>query len=338
MPQKSKKLPITPAAIMDDLTGGWRARALATGIELDVFAPIAAGKRTAKEIGDAVGSSPRGITALLDALTAIGHLRKTGGRYSLPPASAAFLLHGKKEYVGAIAGALSLTWDSWKNLPEAVRIGHTSDTVNVAEQGKEFFPKLVASLFPGNFGASHVAVSRFPERERQKIHRILDVAAGSGAWSLAFAQAIPEARVTTVDFPEMTPITRQFAEKVGVASRYAYLEGDLRQADFGRDTYDLVILGHIIHSEGEKHGRELVRKSYAALRAGGKLLIAEYVPNDARTGPPMPALFGLTMLLQTEEGNVFTLREYRSWLKAAGFRKVTTLPVPPPATVILATK
>lgn len=338
MPQKRKKSPITPAAIMDDLTGGWRARALAAGVELNMFGQIAAGQHTAKEIGDAVGASPRGIKALLDALTAIGHLRKTGGRYSLAPASAAFLVPSKKQYVGAIAQALSLTWDSWKNLAEAVRSGHTTETVDVAEQGKEFFPKLVASLFPGNFAASRVAVSRFPEKERRKIHKILDVAAGSGAWSLAFAQAIPEARVTTADFPEMTPITRQFAEKVGVASRYAYLEGDLRQADFGRDTYDLAILGHIIHSEGEKHGKELLRKCYAALRPGGKLLIAEYVPNDARTGPSMPMLFGLTMLLQTEEGSVFTLREYRSWLKDAGFRKVTTLPVPPPATVILATK
>jgi hypothetical protein len=44
------------------------------------------------------------------------------------------------------------------------------------------------------------------------------------------------------------------------------------------------------------------------------------------------------MLLQTEEGNVFTLREYRTWLKAAGFRKVTTIPVPPPSTLILAAK
>jgi hypothetical protein len=99
-----------------------------------------------------------------------------------------------------------------------------------------------------------------------------------------------------------------------------------------------LILGHIIHSEGEKRGKELLAKSYAALRPGGKLLIAEYVPNDARTGPSMPLLFGLNMLLQTEEGTVFTLREYRTWLKAAGFGKVTTIPVPPPSTVILATK
>ena len=115
------------------------------------------------------------------------------------------------------------------------------------------------------------------------------------------------------------PITRRFAEQFGVAGRYEYNEGDLRQVDFGRDLYDLVILGHIIHSEGEKHGRDLIRKSHAALKRAGKLLIAEFVPNDARTGPPMPVMFGLNMLLHTEEGDVFTMREYRSWLKDAGF-------------------
>jgi ubiquinone/menaquinone biosynthesis C-methylase UbiE len=338
MARKTAKASLSPAAIMEDLTGAWRSRALVAGVELDVFDHIAKGKRTAKEVAEAAGASPRGVASLLDALTAIGYLRKSGSRYSLQPASAAFLVPGKKPYVGAMAHALSLTWDAWKNLTDSVRSGRPAEAVNVAEKGKEFFPKLVASIFPGNFAASTAAVSRLPQRERRKIHKILDVAAGSGAWSLAFAQAIPQARVTTVDFPEMTPITRGFAEKFGVAARYEYLEGDLRHVDFGRDTFDLVILGHIVHSEGETHGKELLRKSYAALKPGGKLLIAEYVPNDARSGPAMPLLFGLNMLLQTEEGNVFTLREYRAWLKATGFRKVTTIPVIPPSTVILATK
>jgi ubiquinone/menaquinone biosynthesis C-methylase UbiE len=324
--------------VMEDLTGAWRARSLVAGVELNVFSHIAAGKRTVKEIAEAAGASPRGMSSLLDALTAIGYLRKTGSRYGLQLVSAAFLMPGGKDYVGAIAYALSLTWDNWKNLTEAVRSGRPAETVNIAEKGKEFFPKLVASIFPGNYAASTVAVSQFSERERRKIHRILDVAAGSGAWSLAFAKAIPQARITTVDFPEMTPITLEFAEKFGVADRYEYLERDLRAADFGHDKYDLVILGHIIHSEGEERGKELLRKSYSALRPGGTLLIGEYVPNDARTGPAMPMLFGLNMLLQTEEGNVYTLREYRAWLKSAGFRKVTTIPVPPPSTVILATK
>jgi 3-hydroxy-5-methyl-1-naphthoate 3-O-methyltransferase len=338
MARKTGNAPLSPAVIMEDLTGAWRSRALAAAVELDVFSHIAEGKRTAKEVAGAAGASPRGMAYLLDALTGMGYLHKTGSRYGLRPVSATFLVRGKTAYMGAIGQAMSLTWDAWRDLTEVVKSGRSAEAVNVAEKGKEFFPKLVASIFPGNFAASTAAVSRLPEKERRKIHRILDVGAGSGAWSLAFAQAIPQARVTTVDFPEMTPITRDFAEKFGVAARYDYHEGDLRQVDIGHDAYDLLILGHIVHSEGETHGKELLRKSYAALRPGGKLLIAEYVPNDARTGPAMPLLFGLNMLLQTEEGNVFTLREYRAWLKAAGFRKVATIPVPPPTSVILATK
>lgn len=323
---------------MEDLTGAWRSRTLVAGVELDVFRHISAGPRTAADIAKAAGASPRGMTSLLDALTAIGYLRKSGGRYTLQPTAAAFLVPGKKDYVGAMAHALSLTWDAWKQLSEAVKSGHPAETVNVAAKGKEFFPKLVASIFPGNYAAAGVALLHFPPKQRHKIHRVLDVAAGSGAWSLPFAEAIPGARVTTVDFAEMTPITREFAEKHGVANRYEYLERDLRAGDFGEGVYDLVILGHIIHSEGEHHGKELLRKAHAALRPGGRLLIAEYVPNDDRSGPPMPMMFGLNMLLQTEAGAVFTLREYRKWLKAAGFRKIATVPVPPPTTVIVAAK
>ncbi len=338
MPAKTKRKTLTPAAVMEDLIGAWRSRALAAGVELNVFARIASGRRSAAEIARAAGDSPRGMERLLDALTALGYLKKARGGYGLRPAAAEFLVPGGKKYVGALASALSLTWDNWDNLTDAVRTGHPMEAVDVASKGKQFFPKLVASLFPGNFAASQIAVAKFSAKERRGIRKILDVAAGSGAWSLAFAQAIPEARVTTVDFPDVTPITKEFAEKIGAARRYDYLEKDLRRADFGRDAYDLVILGHIIHSEGERRGKELLQKSYAALRAGGKLLIAEFVPNDARTGPAMPLLFGLNMLLQAEEGAVFTLREYREWLKAAGFRTVSTIAVPPPNTVIVATK
>jgi hypothetical protein len=104
---------------MQDLIGGWRARTLSAAVELDLFRQMAAGKRTVKEIAGAAGTSLRGTAALLDALTAMGYLRKGGSRYRLQPVSSAFLVPGKEEYAGAIANALSLTWDSWKNLTEA---------------------------------------------------------------------------------------------------------------------------------------------------------------------------------------------------------------------------
>jgi hypothetical protein len=67
------------------------------------------------------------------------------------------------------------------------------------------------------------------------------------------------------------------------------------------------------------------------------LLIGEFVPNDQRSAPALPLLFGLNMLLHTPQGDVFTMREYRE-LKEAGFRKVATIPAPHVSPLILATK
>jgi len=49
-----------------------------------------------------------------------------------------------------------------------------------------------------------------------------------------------------------------------------------------------VILEHIIHGEGREYGRQLIEKSFGALKAKGVLLIAEFIPNDNRTGPELP--------------------------------------------------
>jgi 2-polyprenyl-3-methyl-5-hydroxy-6-metoxy-1,4-benzoquinol methylase len=339
MPRKFSKRSISPQLFFEDLLGAWKVQALVAALELDVFTHIASGKRTIKEIAEATGASERGMTALLNSLVAVGYLKKGGGRYGLQPIAATFLVRGKDQYMGGRARIVRNHWNTWGQLTEAIKTGRPIMAVDVVERGKEFFPQLVAELFPANIAASQAVARRLPEKTKRGIRRILDVGAGSGAWSLAFAQAIPEARVTAQDLPEVISITRKFAEKLGAGSRYDYLEGDFKTLDFGREKYDVVILGHILHSEGEARGRELVRKCYAALRPGGLLLIAEPIPNDTRSGPPFAALFALNMVLLTEEGNVFTLREYRAWLKGAGFRKVvTTIAAPSPSPLILATK
>ncbi|HVF89703.1 MAG TPA: methyltransferase [Blastocatellia bacterium] len=329
---------VTPQQITEDLWAAWKTQALVAGIELAVFTHISEGKKTAKEIAKAARASLKGMERLLDALVAIGYLTRKGERYGLAPVSEKFLVSTGQTYMGGMAFSTKLVWESWGHLTESVRTGRPVDTVDGDEGGREFFPKLVSAIFPASYAAARATVAALPRKALGNIKRILDVAAGSGAWSIAFAQAIPDARVTVIDYPEVTPITRQFTERMGVADRYDYVEGNLRELDFGRGQYDLVILGHIIHSEGEKWGRKLVKKSHKALSDGGQLLIAEMVPNDARTAPPIPLLFGLNMLLHTDQGDVFTMREYREWLKGTGFKSVKTINAPAPSPLILATK
>jgi hypothetical protein len=51
-----------------------------------------------------------------------------------------------------------------------------------------------------------------------------------------------------------------------------------------------------------------------------------------------PLLFGLNMVIHTNEGDVFTLAQYKDWLKRAGFSSVKTLEVGSPSPLILATR
>ena len=55
----------------------------------------------------------------------------------------------------------------------------------------------------------------------------------------------------------------------------------------------------------------MIERAHRALRDQGLLLIGEFVPNDERTGPEVPLLFGLNMLVNTPHGDVFTMGEYR---------------------------
>ena len=108
--------------------------------------------------------------------------------------------------------------------------------------------------------------------------------------------------------------------------------------DLGEALFDIVILGHVCHGEGSERTQELIRRAHRALRSGGQILIAELMPDDDRRGPLFPLLFALQMLVLTDEGNAFTLSEYRGWLLEAGFTSVRTLAAPAPSPLILATR
>lgn len=329
---------VTPQQIMDLLWSARSAMALVTGIDLEVFTHIANGKRTASDVAKAASADERGMQYLLDALVALGYLSKNGDEFGLEPVSAAFLIKGKEPYMGTFAEETKLNLLDWTKLTEVVKTGKPVSAVNVEQEARDFFPKLVSAIFPLSFAGANTVASSLSDKQRSSIKTILDVAAGSGAWSLVFARMIPDAKVTVIDYPEVTPITREYAKRFEAADRYSYIEGNLREVDFGKQKYDLVILGHIIHSEGEEWGQKLIDKSSKALKDDGMILIADMVPNDERTGPVMPLVFGLNMLIHTESGGVYTMKEYNAWLKDAGFKKIWTVDIPGPSPVILATK
>ena len=336
MPQEQQ--PITPERILQFTFAFGPPLILEAAIRHRMFDVLDSGPRTISELAKETGASERGLFAIAGALVALDLLsRDAQNRYALTPESSAFLVSTKPAFQGGLMKHVSTRLlPSWMHLSEVVASGKPSQAVNDTHLGEDFFAGFVADLFPLNFAAA-TTVAAHLKLGGQSAPRVLDLAAGSGVWSIALAQSAPSAQVTAVDLPGVLKVTEQFANRFGVGERYTYVPGDILETDFGSG-YTIATLGHILHSEGPARSRELIRRVFEALAPGGTIVVAEYLVNAEHTGPTHSALFAVNMLVNTENGTTYSFEEINEWLEKAGFTDARTLSVPAPSPLILATR
>ena len=312
---------------------------ISAGVSNKVFDSLENGAKTSQEIAKQTGASPRALRILMNALVGLDLLKKDRQeKYSLTPESAAFLVSTKLGTHAGFFGTIAPEIISrWLRLSEIVREGRPVVAVNQEPEGTEFFTQLVERIIPMSYPAAQKLGDHLKLAKAKNELHVLDLAAGSGVWGIALAQKSPRVRVTAVDWAGMIPTTRRITQKFGVGDRFNYVEGDILEANFGSG-YDMATLGHILHSEGEQRSRELLKKTFRALKSGGTIAIAEWLVNDDRTKPLPSLMFAVQMLVNTEKGDTFSFNEIKNWLEEAGFKKVRKVEAPGPSPLILATK
>jgi SAM-dependent methyltransferase len=335
----AKKNQVTPERLMQFGFAYAPPLIIAAAVSNKVFDSLESGSKTVDQISKETGASERGLRMLMNALIGLELLRKDRHqKYSLTPESAAFLVSNKP---GTLAGFFRLNVtqlvSKWLQLGDVVRTGRPAQAVNQEGEGTEFFSGLVENIIPMSYATAQTLADHLKLAKAKNEVRVLDLAAGSGIWGIVLAQASPRVRVTAVDWAGMIPTTKRITQKFGVSARFKFIEGDLLEADFGKDC-DVATLGHILHSEGEGRSRQLLKKTFRALKSGGTIAIAEWLVNDERTQPLPPLMFAVQMLVNTEKGDTFSFNEIKSWLEEAGFKKVRKLEAPGPSPLILTTK
>jgi ubiquinone/menaquinone biosynthesis C-methylase UbiE len=335
----SPEKPVTPERIMQIAWGFTAPLLIESAVRYGIFDAIDAnGPQSVEQIAQRAAASPRAIRIILNALVGLQFLsRDPQNRYALTPESAAFLVSKKPGFQGGIFKHISSQLiPGWLHLNDIVRDGKPHREVNQHGTGSAFFEKFVEDIFPMSYPAAQLLARTIGE-DGKRAMKVLDLAAGSGVWGIALAQPNPKTTVTAVDWKEVLEVTKRIAARFEVAKQFNYIAGDINTIDFGRG-YDLATLGHILHSEGEARGKTLIRKTFDALAPGGTIAIAEFLVNDARTGPPMGLIFAVNMLVNTDEGDTFSFGEISRWLREAGFEDLRTLDAPGPSPLILATK
>ena len=329
---------VTPERLYQFAWGFGPPLIIEAAIRNGFFDVLAQGPLSLKDLAAKAGASERGVRAAMDALVGLNlAARDNEGRYLLTEESNAFLVSSKAGYVGGFFRHMSQDLiPAWLSTSECVRSGEPVQQVDGQKRGAEFFRDFVEGIFPMSYPAASALAKAlaFPQNARP---RLLDLAAGSGVWGIAFAQTYPKAQVWAVDWEIVVPVTRRVAERHGVVDRFEVIPGDILEASLG-DEFDVATLGHIIHSEGEERSRELLSRVYDALKPGGTIAIAEFLVNDDHTGPWVPLVFSVNMLVNTRSGRAFSFAEIASWLRSTGFDDIRTLDAPGPSPLILATK
>ncbi len=259
---------------------------------------------------------------LLDALCGFeSSLNENKQQYTLSPLAAKFLVRESPDYMGAFLET-DEQWEGWSRLKEAVRTGSPIHSIFDPSEAERFFSVLTRTLHVQNRLPSQRLAKTLGVASQHKGLNVLDVGCGSGVWGIAIAEADPDSRVVAQDLPKVLEQTRKYLERHGVAKRYDFLPGDLHRVSFPAGKFDLALLGHIAHGEGEPSVRQIFKRLHSALKPGGRLAIIDMIPNEERTGPPFPLIFALNMLVHTDEGGTYTLNEYKTWLAEAGFSSV----------------
>ena len=308
-------------------------------VEHGIFDRLNEGPKTAQELADGACVPLRGIRAVSNALAGLDLLSKDAeGRYSLTPESATFLVSGKPSFLGRLITHTTVQiLPRWVLLAETVEHGKPVGGVNHQEGGVEFFQQFVEDLFPLSYPAAQALAAELNLAAAATPVSVLDLAAGSGVWSIALAQSSPNVSVTAVDWPGVLEVTQRMTARFGLAERYTFVAEDLGLADFGSG-HQAATLGHILHSEGEARSRELLKKTFTALAPGGTIAIQEFLVDEQRAKSSMGLIFAVNMLVATDDGDTYSFEEIAGWLREAGFVNVRQLHSPGPSPLILATK
>lgn len=321
---------VTPVRFFETVNAFQNTAALKAAVELDFFTAIAEGSTTAAEIAARCQTAERGARILCDNLTILGFLTKEGDNYGLAPDAAAFLDRRSPMYLGgAVEFLLSPTLvEGFTRLTDAVRKGGTA----LPEQGSvtpdnRVWVDFAQGMAPMMAMPAQLMADLVPT-DRDREVKLLDIAAGHGLFGIAFAQRNPRLHVYAVDWPAVLDVARGNADASAVGDRYHLLGGNAFEVDFGTG-YDVVLLTNFLHHFDAETIDALLRRIHASLNEGGRVVTLEFVPNDDRITPAVPAHFSLVMLASTPSGDAYTFAEFDEMFRRAGFARSEFHPLPP---------
>jgi hypothetical protein len=316
---------LSPEKIMQVGLGFWASKTLLSAIEMEVFTELAQRPADLPTLQGRLGLHARSARDFLDALVALGFLRRENGTYHNTPETDQFLDKHKPAYIGGILEmANARLYPFWNHLTEALRTGEKQNEAK--HGGADFFPALYADparlrnflrAMSGLSRPANVAIAtRFPWSSYKTY---VDVGTAQGDLALQIALANPHLKGLGFDLPEAGPAFEEYIAENKMSQRVSFAPGNFFRDEFPRA--DVVTMGHILHDWDLEQKMMLLKKAYAAIPAGGAVIVYDAIIDDDRSANAFGLMMSLNMLIETHGGFDYTGADCIGWMKEAGFRQ-----------------
>ena len=318
--------PITDVREISNLAYGFIAsKVLFAALNARIFELLAQGPRPLAVLERETGIAGNRLDTLLTACTSLGLIERGADGYRNAPASQQYLVVASPMYFGDYFRFQidRQIYPLLENLDEALR-GTAPATFYSLMANAEEADYFSRAQHTGSLGPAAVVAKQV---DLAGAARLLDVAGGSGAFSITLCRRFPGLRATILDFPTVTPVALRYITEAGLAERIGVLPGDALQSAWPGGQ-DAVLLSYLLSAVAGDAIPRLARLAYDAVRPGGQLLIHDFFVDDDHQGPRAAALWFIASLFNPDAVSL-TPGGVTSTLEASGFTNVTVRDVIP---------
>jgi SAM-dependent methyltransferase len=290
--------------------------------EVGAYGVLAQGPATADEIALELGLVPRRLKPFLELAAHLGMLLYEGGRFSLHEGDEEFFEPTLPYAAGLPATTLSQFLDSRGHAPDILRGGAT---IEVPAAGAK-----TSVAKKAEFLRYMDAATREPALELaalipdgNNVRTIIDLGCGPGTYAYAALERFAQARALLVDRPEAQEEVGKIAAERGLAERVNFQALDLSNDEIPTG-HNVAILSNVVHCFDAETNARLIDRIARSLAPGGTLLIKDCAIDDDRSGPADVLRFGISMVMFSQQGGIYSAKEVVDWCRRAGLRHVST--------------
>lgn len=311
------------------MLGHQAAEIAAIGIRSGLFAAISDQPgATSDELASAADFDAGYVSTWTRGAFAHGLIDHTDGDgFALAPHIGRLLLDPTApSYLGGSLRLEAAFDEDYRRFPELMATGQTWPR---SDHHPEVLQALADATAPdGTMLVEHV-LPQLPSVVERLRHggAMLEVGAGAGGHTLGYARAFPSCEIVALEFDEPSVmLARERLDEAGMTDRVEIRHGDANELA-EQDRYDLATLNLVLHETGgETSWRNVLRRTFDALRIGGGILVSELpYPDDLgdyRTNPIHRDLAGVQLHETVVGCGAITQGQLLNLVDDAGFTDV----------------